>query len=378
MDPIDTGINPARIRVAIVAPTHGILGGHSVQAERMIDGWRGSPDVDAWLVPINPTAPRLLRPGQSVKYLRTVVTQLCYWPLLVRELRRADIVHVFSASFSGFTISALPALIAARALGKPVVLNYHGGEAEAHLSGSAMARWAVGRLADVHVVPSSFLRAVFAGFGIDARVVPNTIDVERFTYRPRDPLQPRLLSTRNFEAVYNVDCTLRAFARVQARVPSATLTLVGAGPDDDRLRALARELGLKQVTFAGRVAPSEMPRYYADADIYVQTPVADNMPVSVLEAFASGLPVVSTNVGGVPTILTDGTHGRLARAGNDADVAQQVLTLLEDPDTARALAAAARESCRAFEWDHVRHHWLAAYRACIGAVTRRAISAEAA
>ena len=117
---------------------------------------------------------------------------------------------------------------------------------------------------------------------------------------------------------------LRAFARIQARRPDATLTLVGSGSQDASLRALAAELQLRNVTFAGRVPPSEIHRYYADADIYVQAPDIDNMPLSVLEAFASGLPVVSTNVGGVPAMLTHGVHGLLAPANDDQALAAHV------------------------------------------------------
>jgi L-malate glycosyltransferase len=115
------------------------------------------------------------------------------------------------------------------------------------------------------------------------------------------------------------------------------------------------------VTFAGRVPPGEMHRCYAAADIYVQAPSIDNMPLSVLEAFASGSPVVSTNVGGVPSILTDGVHGLLVPDNDHAALAARVMTLLEQPDYARQLAAAGRESCRRYDWSLVREGWLAAY-----------------
>jgi len=212
------------------------------------------------------------------------------------------------------------------------------------------------------VVPSTFLRDVFATFGIAAQVVPNTVDLTRFAYRVRDPLRPRLLSTRNFEPLYNVPCTLRAFARVQARFPEASLTLVGSGSQEHALRALAEKLQLRNVTFAGRVNPSEIHAYYADADLYVQTPAIDNMPLSVLEAFASGLPVVSTRTGGVPAILADGVHGVLVAADDDAALASQVIRLVEEPAYARRLAAAARETCAAYEWTVVAAQWLAVYR----------------
>src|SRR5438270_2429598 len=136
----------SRLRIAIVAPTLDILGGHSVQAERLLTAWRDDPDVEAWLVPINPPPPSALRGALGVKYLRTVVTEGTYLPLLARELRRADVVHVFSASYSSFLLAPLPAVIVARLLGRPVVLNYHSGEAADHLQRSAIARAALSRV----------------------------------------------------------------------------------------------------------------------------------------------------------------------------------------------------------------------------------------
>src|SRR5688500_6084674 len=203
-------VSPPRLRVAIVVASLRILGGHAVQANRLLNGWAGDREIDAWIVPIDPIpAPpfdRLLR----IKYVRTIVTQLCYWPLLIRELRRADVVHIFSASYSSFLLSPLPAVIVSRLLGKPVLLNYHSGEAGDHLRRSWIARTTLRHAVDVNVVPSAYLRDVFAGFGIDAAVVFNTVDREVFAYRVRAlgkrPLT--LLSTRNFEPNYNVACTL--------------------------------------------------------------------------------------------------------------------------------------------------------------------------
>ena len=102
-----------------------------------------------------------------------------------------------------------------------------------------------------------------------------------------------MLCTRNFEQLYNVACTLRAFELVQGVYPEASLTLVGSGSQRHALEQLAAALKLRNVTFTGAVAPHDIWRYYADADIYLQTPDIDNMPASVLEAFASGCVVTS-------------------------------------------------------------------------------------
>jgi glycosyltransferase involved in cell wall biosynthesis len=347
--------------VAIVAPSLRILGGQAVQAHRLLEGWARDPDVDAWLVPVNPVPPGILRHLLSVKYVRTAATQACYWPRLLRELRRADLVHVFSASYFSFLLSPLPAIAAARLLGRPVVLNYRSGEAPDHLRRSSLAR-AVIRACDRNVVPSSFLAGVFESHGIATRVIPNTIDLERYAFRARDPLRPNLLSTRNLEPMYNVGCTLEAFRLVQDRVPDATLTLVGGGSQRAALEALAVRLRLRHVRFTGPVPPERMPALYAAADIYVQTPDIDNMPSSVLEAFASGLPVVSTNAGGVPAVLQDGVHGLLVPCGDPGATSARILRLLDEPGLAGRLAGAARASCEKYRWPVVRAQWLALYR----------------
>jgi glycosyltransferase involved in cell wall biosynthesis len=354
-----------KLRVAIVAPSLRILGGQAVQADRLIRAWRNDPDVDAWLVPVNPPPPRPLRWVTRVKYLRTIVTELMYGPLLMRQLARAEIVHVFSASYSSFLLAPLPALIVARLLGRPVILNYRSGEAPDHLRRSAIARWAIGR-ADRNIVPSRFLVDVFRTFGIDASVIPNVVDLERFRYRERNPLRPRLVSTRNFDAHYNVACTVRAFRLVQDRWPEARLTLVGGGPQEQPLRALVDRLGLRHVTFAGRVMPDDIADFYAAGDIFIQSPVVDNMPTSVLEAYASGLPVVSTEAGGVPAILTHGKHGLLAPPDDHERLAANVLKLLDNPAYARHLAENGYAFARTCTWQAIREQWLNAYRSVLG------------
>ena len=331
-----------------------------MQADRLLQMWRHDPAVDAWLVPHNPAPPLPIRWMTRIKYLRTLATEATYLPLLVRELRRADVVHVFSASYSSFLLAPLPAVLIGRMLRKPVVLNYHSGEAPDHLARSAVARRILRRV-NRNAVPSVFLRQVFARFGIDATVVPNLVALDGLHYRPRVPLRPRLLSTRNMEPMYNVECTLRAFQGVQAHCPEASLTLVGSGSELARLKTLASTLKLQNVAFAGRVSPAEIVSYYASHDIYIQSPKIDNMPLSVLEAFASGLPVVSTDVGGIPAILTHGEHGLLAPSDDASTLASHVLHLLGDSAHARTLADKANGTLEAYTWPRVRRQWLAVY-----------------
>jgi glycosyltransferase involved in cell wall biosynthesis len=350
------------LRVAIVAPSLRIPGGQAVQADRLLRAWKNDPDVSAWLVPHNPLPPRALRFAIAVKYVRTVATELTYVPLLLRELVRADLVHVFSASYTSFLLAPLPAILIARALGRPVVLHYHSGEAPDHLAHSALARAALARTSG-NVVPSCFLAKVFSEFGLDVKVVPNLVDLTTFKFRYRDPVRPRILSTRNFESLYNVSCTLRAFQLIQDQRPDATLTVVGGGSEEAKLRALARDLQLENVHFAGRVKPDDIAGYYASHDVYIQSPNIDNMPVSVLEAYASGLPVVSTDVGGIPAILSDEFHGLLAPADDHRALARQALRLFDEPGLATRLTENAFATCETYTWESIRAQWLNIYRA---------------
>jgi len=349
------------LNVAIVAPSMAILGGQAVQADRLLTAWRNDPEVHGWLVPINPVLPGPLRHLTRIKYVRTLATQLAYWPLLLKELRKADVVHVFSASYFSFLLAPLPAVVVARLLGKPVVMNYRSGQAPDHLRRSPLARATLKRV-DRNAVPSRFLRDVFAEFGIASEIIPNIVDVEQFRFRRRDTLRPHVVSTRSFEDLYNLPCTLRAFRIIQDRYPDATLTLVGSGSQEPALRRLVATLALRHVTFAGRIDPENIWRYYADTDIYLQTPDIDNMPSSVLEAFASGCAVVSTTAGGVPAILSDQVHGLLVPVNDHEAAGAAVLRLLDQPGLATGLTEAAFASCARYQWSSVRQQWLQLYR----------------
>lgn len=349
-----------KLRVAIVAPSLDILGGQAVQAARLLELWRNDPDIQCCFVPVNPTPPGLLRHARKIKYVRTVLTEAMYLPSLVGPLAWADVAHVFSAAYTSFLLAPLPAILTAQALGCPVVLNYRSGQAPDHLARSALARDVLATVRS-NVVPSRFLAEVFAGFGINATIIPNVLDLGRFRYRARTPVRPKLLCTRNHDALYNVACTLRAFRLVQNRWPAASLTLVGAGSQSEALRELARALDLTGVTFAGSVDPERIHECYAAHDIYLQSPDIDNMPTSLLEAFASGLPVVSTDVGGIPAILTHGEHGLLAPRDDHQALAAHVLTLLEQPRLAAQLSRAAYATCLGYTWRAVRRQWLTLY-----------------
>lgn len=351
-----TSVKP---KVALVAASLDIVGGQGVQARALVNSLKRD-GYTMRFIPVNPAFPRGLGWVRRMRYLRTFLNQALYLPGLL-ALRHVDVVHVFSASYWSFLLAPLPAMLAARAFGKRIVLHYHSGEAGDHLANWGVLVHPGLRLADEIVVPSGYLREVFARHGYTARVIRNVVDTTRFRFRRRVPLKPRLLSVRNFERHYRVDVVLQAFAAVKVRYPEATLTLAGEGSEQEYLRRMARLAGPEGIHFVGRVERTRMPELYDRADIFVNASVVDNQPVSILEAFAAGLPVVTTATGDIATMVVDGETGLIVKPDDPAATAEAVIHLLENSAEAERIAQQATEEAGRYTWRHVRQAWEEVY-----------------
>jgi glycosyltransferase involved in cell wall biosynthesis len=275
-------------------------------------------------------------------------------------MKDAEIVHIFSASYWSFLLAPMPALLVAKLKKKTTLINYHSGEAGDHLR-----RWRsavpILRRADGLVVPSAYLADIFREFGLQAGVVPNAVDLDQFTYRPRRPLRPRLICTRGFEPYYSVDLVVRAFEQMRTEFPEAHLYLLGKGATEDTIRALVRQLDLTGVEFTGPVAHKEIGRFYEQSDIFINASWLDNMPLSILEAFASGTPVVSTAPEGIRYLVEHERTGLLCEPGDWRGLARNVMRVLRDPVLAARLASNAHEETPRYCWKAVRAQWLEAY-----------------
>jgi glycosyltransferase involved in cell wall biosynthesis len=173
--------------------------------------------------------------------------------------------------------------------------------------------------------------------------------------------------TRNLERIYDNASALRAFRIIKDQVPSARFTIAGSGPERECLEKLAEELGLGgTVTFTGRLNNEEMPSLYRSADIVVNPSLVDNMPVSILEAMASGVPVVSTRIGGIPFIIQDGSTGLLVPSREPSAIANAVTRLIRDPALARRLADTALNAVQQYSWERVRDRLLKIYGSVLG------------
>lgn len=348
------------VRVLIVAPSLPMVGGQSVQADMIYRRFSLEPDLRMSFQPINPQLPARLRWLQQIKYCRTFLTFPLYCIQLLFAIRRSDVVHVFAASYLSFVLAPTPAIHLAHWMRKRVILNYHSGHAEAHLQSWPSAIKTI-RNTDCIAVPSPFLVRVFKKFGLSAVCVPNAVDLSAFRYRVRSTIRPVFLANRNLESIYGVGTVLKAFAVIQARVPTAMLTVAGDGPLKNELQQLARKLALRNVQFVGRVAPVDMPALYDQHDVWLNASNVDNMPLSILEAFASGTAIVSSNAGGIPDLVDNGRTGLLVECGDADALAREAIRVVTDQGLYAALAAAGHAECAKYTWDAVKGQWIDLY-----------------
>jgi glycosyltransferase involved in cell wall biosynthesis len=357
----DIDNNRKSLRILVVGPSLDILGGQAVQAARLIARLREVRSLEVDFLPINPRCPGILRKLQSIKYVRTVVTSVFYVFSLLARVPKYDVLHVFSASYFSFVLAPTPAILIGRLFGKRILLNYHSGEAEDHFR-----RWpsAIGtlRTVDEVVVPSEYLVRVFSKFGLKARAINNLVELNAFTFRERSSVEPLFLSNRNLEQHYGVDHVLRAFALIQAQLPEARLTVAGDGSQREALENLARELGIRNTEFVGRVEHDAIAKQYQSAHIYLNGSDIDNQPLSILEAFACGLPVVTTDPGGIPDMVSDGISGFVVERGDHAALAERAIRLLENVTLAKTITQNALAECEKYSWRAVGQKWLESYQ----------------
>ena len=283
--------------------------------------------------------------------------------LLFRLLLKAkeyDVLHIHGCSYWGF-LPVVYGIVAGKLWRKRVVVTYHGGEAEEFFS--KHPRWVRFWLmkADDRVVLSGFLQTVFEKYSIPAIVIPNIVETRKELFIEKAVLRPKFISVRHLKELYNIPCILRAFGRVQKEIPESELTLWGEGEQKNMLENMVKEMRLKKVSFVGQVPSVEVWNYLKTNDIILSSPWADNMPVSLLEAFSAGLLVVSSNVGGVPYLVENGSTGLLFESDDDQGMASQMLWALSHQKESLEIIANARKKVEEFSWDNIKEKIIALY-----------------
>jgi len=293
--------------------------------------------------------------AQKSRALRVADMLLTVW----RARASYDLVQLDVYSGAAFSWAEWVSKLACR-LGKPIVLTLHGGNLPEFARDHPRRISRLFSRASRITAPSQYLANALRNFQSDIDVIPNPLDLDSYQYQRRDSSRPRLIWLRTFHRIYDPLLAVRVLARVASRFPDAHLTMIG--PDKDgslaKVRAEAEKLGvLDRLTFTGGVDKTEVPRLLAMGDIFLNTATIDNAPVSVLEAMASGLDVVSTNVGGMTYLIENEREGLLVPPGDAEAMAGAVMRLLSDNELASRLSRNGRKRAELHGWDSILPQW---------------------
>ena len=341
--------------IGIIAPFPPPLGGMAIQAGKLAKNLRAD-GFDVVQIPTNPVIPQSLRLIENLILIRTLARLILLLNQVRRECRRVDVFYFLTGFFDFFFWVTVPVLLLLKIKGKRVVLSARGGDA-----GRFFKRWKL--LAKIPLrtprtitVPTGFLQKAFSDhLQMKTIVVPNIADLDQFHFRKRSQVRPRFIVTRHLEEMYNIACVVRAFRIISDVYPDSLLTIVGGGSQREQLQQLTHSLGLNgNVVFAGRVPHDQLPALYDSHDILLNASNIDNMPGAILEAFASGLPVVTTQAGGIPFLVEHEKTGFLVELNDSKALARYAIRLIQSPETARMMARNANEYVQSCSWANVR------------------------
>ena len=363
-------MNATGMRIGLVGPAPPPNGGMAMQTLQL----RRLLNAEGQDVTLLPTNPPYSPPWVGkLKGLRALFRLLPYCVAVWRLAGRVEVIHLMANSGWSWHLFAAPVLWLGRLRRTPVIVNYRGGEAGLFLNRSAFWVRLSLRLARTLVVPSGYLHQVFASHGYQCEVVPNIVDTQCFKPAAREAQASKANSftfviTRNLEKIYAVDTALEAFSILRATCEEAAeardirLVVAGSGPEAAALREQAESLELgPSVQFLGRLDRSAIAALYRSADALLNPSTVDNMPNSVIEALASGVPVVSTDVGGVPFIIKHEETGLLVPAGDPGAMAGAMRRLLIDKNLYEHLLSAGLESVKGYTWQAVGDLWMTQY-----------------
>ncbi len=273
--------------------------------------------------------------------------------------RKVDYVLIDTYSTKNFWYAFIISQLC-RILNVKYIPKLHGGDLPNRIVRTKFFSKLIFKNAFINIAPSYYLYEAFKKNGYtNLKYIPNTIELQLYTQSVKTFDAPKLLWVRSFAKIYNPIMAVKVFIDLKKIYPEAKLCMIGPKKDEsyDHTVRFAKKNNV-EINFTGKLSKGEWVAVSKEYNVFINTTHFDNTPISVIEAMALGLPVVSTNVGGIPYLLTHDNNALLI-ADNDAnDMVSQINRLFAEPKLAENLTKNAKETVQNFDWAIVKKQWI--------------------
>jgi len=235
----------------------------------------------------------------------------------------------------------------------------HGGDLPNRLKRSPTKSKLIFENAHRNVAPSFYIKKNFENKGyMNIEYIPNILEIDKYPFKRRESIGSKLLWVRSFKEIYNPMMAVKVAKRLLDSKIATSLCMVGPAGDDTFSLAsdMAQELDV-QVKFTGKLSREDWIELSMNYDVFINTSNFDNMPVSLIEAMALGLPVITTNVGGIPSIVRDGENAILIEPNDDKAMAMAIGDLIQNPEKVDKLSRNGRIHAENYDWNVIKEKW---------------------
>ena len=277
----------------------------------------------------------------------------------IKYAKKVDYVLIDTYSTQNFWYAFIISQLC-RILKLKFIPKLHGGNLPSRIVRSKFFSNLIFKNAYINIAPSYYLFEAFKNEGYNnLKYIPNTIEIQNYPDSPKEFKTPKILWVRSFAKIYNPLMALKVFIKIKADFPEAKICMVGPNKDDSYAKTLqfAKKNNV-EVIFTGRLSKQEWIDLSKDYNVFINTTHFDNTPVSVIEAMALGLPVVSTNVGGIPYLLEQNVNLLLVDDDDVDGMTNQIKYLFTEPNLALNLSKKGKKSVERFDWEIVKKEWI--------------------
>ena len=295
------------------------------------------------------------------RYSNNVNAMLRFFDMMVGIISNrkwSEVVLIDTYSTFAFYYAASAAILASY-LNIPYILILHGGNLERRLRKETKLTRYIFNRSDTLVAPSGFMRQLFLKYGYNnIKLIPNNIDLQLYSFKQRKRVSPSILWVRSFANLYNPQLAIAMVDILKNEFPDIRLCFVGPEKDGtmEGCKILTQEKHLEnRIVFKGKLSKEDWIALSAEYDIFLSTTNIDNTPVSVMEAMALGMVVVSTNAGGVPYLIEDAENGYLYNVGDLEGLINTMRSVLQLDNGELSLNA--RKKAENWDWKTVKEQW---------------------